>query len=341
MLNNAVRICKLVKDVLNLQRHYFLFNKFPLFAMKNYKILIFIAFGVLLLSGCRSSKGGGKGAYDRNAGSLTNYAVDYSNEETDAMGRDLALEARRWLGTPYRYGGTDRNGTDCSGLVMELYRTVCAMKIPRTTVQQNSYCTKVARNKARAGDLVFFGSVKGGGSVSHVGLYIGEGEMIHASSSRGVMISRIDAGYWGDRFCSVGRVDGAYSSWAKTDRGAKASKKKGSKGTERNHDPYSPSLPSPMSPVPVPIGEIAYDAMPLGNTQPIMDAGVHASGEGVAASGELTVMVAPVGIDKEERPLPTPSPSITVSADPVASIDLLDLIINQKVDSIFSDRFMD
>lgn len=142
------------------------------------------------------------------------------------MGRDLASEARRWLGTPYRYGGRDRNGTDCSGLVMELYRTVCAMKIPRTTVEQKSYCTKVARNKARMGDLVFFGSGKSENSVSHVGLYIGKGEMIHASSSRGVMVSRVDAGYWGDRFRGIGRIDGAYASWAKTDRGAKSSKKK-------------------------------------------------------------------------------------------------------------------
>ena len=128
--------------------------------MKLSRIIVFIALCVTLLSGCRSSKGGGKSAYEGNAGSMTNYAVDYSNEESDAMGRDLASEARRWLGTPYRYGGRDRNGTDCSGLVMELYRTVCAMKIPRTTVEQKSYCTKVARNKARMGDLVFFGSGK-------------------------------------------------------------------------------------------------------------------------------------------------------------------------------------
>lgn len=54
---------------------------------------------------------------------------------------------------PYRYGGQDRDGTDCSGLVMEVYRKVCLVKIPRTTKTQKSYCLEVARNKARAGDL--------------------------------------------------------------------------------------------------------------------------------------------------------------------------------------------
>ena len=62
--------------------------------MKLSRIIVFIALCVTLLSGCRSSKGGGKSAYEGNAGSMTNYAVDYSNEESDAMGRDLASEAR-------------------------------------------------------------------------------------------------------------------------------------------------------------------------------------------------------------------------------------------------------
>ncbi len=61
--------------------------------MKLSRIIVFIALCVTLLSGCRSSKGGGRSAYEGNAGSMTNYAVDYSNEESDAMGRDLASEA--------------------------------------------------------------------------------------------------------------------------------------------------------------------------------------------------------------------------------------------------------
>lgn len=294
------------------------------------------------LSGCRSSKGGAKGnSYGNNAGGMTNYAVDYSKEETDAMGRDLASEARRWLGTPYRYGGRDRSGTDCSGLVMELYRTVCAMKLPRTTVEQKSYCTEVARNKARVGDLVFFGSGKGAGSVSHVGLYIGQGEMIHASSSRGVMVSRVDAGYWGDRFRSIGRVDGAYDSWASTDRGKASKKKEGkSKDKDKQRGPAPFEVPAPLpsaaGQLPVPVAEIAYDKLPSRSASP-------ASSEAVTGGQTDEMAIAAVaGRTSDAAPAKNGSAQVApVDSDPVASIDLLDLIINQKADSIFSDRFMD
>ena len=112
--------------------------------MKPFRIISLIAVAAMLLAGCRSHKANVSSPH----GQWGNGYHDYSSEVTDAMGADLAEEARGWLGTPYRYGGADRRGTDCSGLVMELYRSVCATKLPRTTVEQKSYCTKVARNKA-------------------------------------------------------------------------------------------------------------------------------------------------------------------------------------------------
>lgn len=166
-------------------------------------------FLALLVSGCHSSRS----AVNRStsAGVVREYATD---ESPDAMGRELVDAALKWLGTRYRYGGDSRNGTDCSGLVMRLYSDVCALKLPRTTLGQRDYCTGLKRKEARPGDLVFFGSSKGNSSVSHVGVYIGKGEMVHASSSRGVVVSDIDKGYWADRFKGAGRVDGAHRSWA-------------------------------------------------------------------------------------------------------------------------------
>ena len=355
VLNSIIPFCKLVKVVLNLQNNIqcpFLRIaadelRFP-GIMKLSHIIILLLSGLLLLSGCRSSKGGGKNAYKGNAAGMTNYAVDYSNEEYDAMGDDLASEARKWLGTPYRYGGRDRNGTDCSGLVMELYRTVCSMKIPRTTVEQKSYCTKVARNKARAGDLVFFGSGKGTGSVSHVGLYIGKGEMIHASSSRGVMVSKVDAGYWGERFRSVGRIDGAYTAWANTGRGVKSDKKKGARpagGDDLYPVPETPSeIPSPVSPVPVPVAEIAYNQLPASAASASAATPGAASAAAPVVDGRLPVSgELAMAVDAQKK-ADAASPARREAADktdPVASIDLLDLIINQKADSIFSESFMD
>lgn len=221
-----------------------------------------MAFAVLLVSGCHSSR-----RVTSQGDPVTNR--DYTaTESPDAMGRELVDAALKWLGTRYRYGGDSHNGTDCSGLVMRLYSDVCDIKLPRTTLGQRDYCTGLKRKEARPGDLVFFGSSKSNSSVSHVGIYIGKGEMVHASSSRGVVVSDIDNGYWADRFKGVGRVDGAQNSWAM------ARRKKGGK----DNGSLLPGLPR---------------------------------GEG------NTVRNAEV------------------------SVDLLDVIINAKVDSIFSNQFMD
>lgn len=176
---------------------------------------------VLMFSGCRSSKG--VTASDANkykpaveVGKVddTRQSDDYSGDVSYDMGFALVAEAKKWFGAPYRFGGADRSGTDCSGLVMSVYLKVCKIKLPRTTSDQKAYCTKMARNNAQVGDLVFFGSSKKSSSTSHVGIYIGNGEMIHASSSHGVMVSEIDSGYWGKRFQGVGRVENARVAWA-------------------------------------------------------------------------------------------------------------------------------
>ncbi|MDE6265958.1 MAG: C40 family peptidase [Muribaculaceae bacterium] len=122
--------------------------------------------------------------------------------------RNLVKEAMTWIGTPYQYGGHSRKGTDCSGFVMEVYGSAAGKKLPRSSREQESLCKRIKRQQLEAGDLVFFGGTKGGGRVAHVGMYIGGNKMIHASTSRGVMVSRIDDPYFGPRFFSAGKVPG-------------------------------------------------------------------------------------------------------------------------------------
>lgn len=294
------------------------------------QILAVFAACVLLLSGCKSSKsivvrgGAGYGT------TTTTVKRDYSHEHADPMGLDLVEEARTWLGTPYRYGGRDRSGTDCSGMMMELYRNVCAVKIPRTTKEQKSYCTEVARNKTRVGDLVFFGSRNG---VSHVGLYIGKGEMIHASSSRGVMVSNIDGGYWGDRYIGAGRVAGAEKGWA-----ANAGRSKRKRGGKVDKKPEA---------VP-PVMEVPTVDRPLGVPAVTLEELASVSCAGHSDDNEVELAAAGEVVRKPENPPATGNNAAAVSTEPegaagdaVEAIDLLDLIINEKVDSIFSNRFMD
>ncbi len=92
---------------------------------------------------------------------------------------ELVETAKRFIGIPYRWGGTTSdNGFDCSGLTMVCYR-LNGLNLPRVSRSQFKTGRWVARNKLRPGDLVFF-ATKGGTRVTHVGMYIGSGNFIHA-----------------------------------------------------------------------------------------------------------------------------------------------------------------
>lgn len=130
----------------------------------------------------------------------------YSNDPK--VGKALVKSARGWLGTPYRYGGQTKKGTDCSGMTMVLFRDVAGVAIPRNSAAQRDYCFEIPKRRLEPGDLVFFRTSKGSGKVTHVGLYIGDGKMIHASSSRGVIISDLDEKYYLNHYHSSGRVFG-------------------------------------------------------------------------------------------------------------------------------------
>ena len=124
---------------------------------------------------------------------------------------DPGLLARaRGIASPMERGKT-KEGADCSGLVMEVYRQVCGVKLPRSSAAQSMWCQPVAPEKMQPGDLVFFSADSM--QVSHVGMFIGDGQMIHASSSRGVMVSPLNNPYWLSRFYSIGRVASAETAW--------------------------------------------------------------------------------------------------------------------------------
>ena len=109
-----------------------------------------------------------------------------------------------WLGVPYKYGGTDRNGIDCSAFVGMVFKEVYGVTLHRTANDMLRDVTLVARESLREGDLLFFTNSKG--KVSHVGIYLKEGLFAHASTSNGVSVSRMDGGYWQKHFYKGGRV---------------------------------------------------------------------------------------------------------------------------------------
>ncbi len=117
---------------------------------------------------------------------------------------EIIAEAETWLGAPYVYGGEAKDGVDCSGFVMEVYSAV-GIKIARTATSQYLQSEKIPKENCRAGDLIFFGN---SGKISHVGIFVGENKMIHASSSRGVIVSSLDESYYLNNYAGAGRVLG-------------------------------------------------------------------------------------------------------------------------------------
>ncbi|WP_447555737.1 C40 family peptidase [Vreelandella sp. EE22] len=105
----------------------------------------------------------------------------------------LLAQHQRWSGTPYRIGGTTQRGVDCSGLVRNIYRDTFNLELPRSTTDQVHEGRLIDRQELQAGDLVFF---RPPGPYNHVGIYMGDGYFLHASSSQGVIISSMNNGYW-------------------------------------------------------------------------------------------------------------------------------------------------
>lgn len=110
-----------------------------------------------------------------------------------------------WIGTPYRLGGSSKNGVDCSKFVAELYDQVFNTSVGYNS--RNIYSKvdmKVAKSDLQPGDFVFF-KIRSR-NISHIGIYLGDNRFAHASSSRGVMISNLNDAYWKRYYFNGGRV---------------------------------------------------------------------------------------------------------------------------------------
>lgn len=124
-------------------------------------------------------------------------------KETNSTAEEIIATAKKYIGAPYLWGGITPAGFDCSGYMQYVFK-IHAITLPRTSVQQSNYGTYVARSQLQPGDLVFF--VTGSNGVSHVGMYIGNNEFIHCSTSSGVIISSMNNSYWSARYHSGRRV---------------------------------------------------------------------------------------------------------------------------------------
>ena len=177
--------------------------------MKNIFRIFFLVFVSLAVVSCGSRKSTStKPKPNYSTENIRNLNSKYIGKNSSTVNRILE-DAEDFLGTPYKFGGTTKSGLDCSGLVITVYDEN-NVKLPRRSSEQALEGKKIEISEAKPGDLLFF-STSGNGKVSHVGIVKeiktkGEIIFIHASTTKGVIISSLNEKYWNKAFLFARRV---------------------------------------------------------------------------------------------------------------------------------------
>jgi hypothetical protein len=134
------------------------------------------------------------------------YCLLLDTEVESLPNRQLLETVDNWYGVRYRTGGNTRSGVDCSGFTVAVYAALYGIALPRVSREQYRISRKISTTELQEGDLVFF-DTRGGGYVSHVGVYLGNNKFIHASVSKGVMVNDLFESYYMKRYIGGGRID--------------------------------------------------------------------------------------------------------------------------------------
>lgn len=173
--------------------------------MSKYIQIVLTSLLTFLLVSCFSSKSSAD--YNSEFRKLARAGLKLGFDISEDDDKNLMLECANWIGVKYKYGGNDKRGVDCSGLTCNIYKKVYNQSLHRSSFDQHSKdVKKVKRSKLKTGNLVFFatGSTN---KVSHVGIYLKDNKFIHASSSRGVVVSDLRDEYYKNRLVSGGIVN--------------------------------------------------------------------------------------------------------------------------------------
>ena len=138
----------------------------------------------------------------QNSTSASSFLADISPEAKSLLGplfregddKDLYSAIAPWMGVPYKYGGTDYSGVDCSAFVAAVYKKAYRLRLPRTAAEMLREFQEIGVNQLSEGDLLFFSNSKG--KVSHVAIYLKDDTFVHSSTSKGVSLARLSCYYW-------------------------------------------------------------------------------------------------------------------------------------------------
>lgn len=161
--------------------------------MRFRKIFLLILLLPLLFSACKSRKHRLKGqpgeTFQLSASISQKYSALIGVEESNITNGRLYTFIDQWMGTPYRFGGLDKEGIDCSGFALLLEQQVYGINLPRMTSQQVTNIKRKYEEQLQEGDLVFFDF--DGKKFSHVGIYLQNDYIVHASTKKGIMLVKL------------------------------------------------------------------------------------------------------------------------------------------------------
>ncbi|CAL94820.1 C40 family peptidase [Azoarcus olearius] len=133
-------------------------------------------------------------------------ATATAGDDYATAAQELINQGMSYLGIRYRFGGSSpESGLDCSGLVQNVFRNALGLDLPRTAREMSNLGDKIGRQELKPGDLVFFNTMRR--AFSHVGIYVGDGQFLHAPSrGGGVRVEDMGTSYWAKRFNGARRL---------------------------------------------------------------------------------------------------------------------------------------
>ena len=165
--------------------------------MKSYLGILIV--GVFILTSC----GGKKKTVGKSHNIQAKYASLLEVDKSAIKNIKLYAFIDEWYGVKYKYGGTSKSGVDCSGFCNQLYRNVYSKQLKRSAKDIAKQTKRVGLRNLKEGDLVFFNI---SGKNSHVGVYLMNNRFVHASTSKGVIISNLTNSYYKKAFNKGGRL---------------------------------------------------------------------------------------------------------------------------------------
>ena len=169
------------------------------------KVLALASFSVILTACSSNSDQNVKGPIKAKAGIFKTNRVISNLDDQIMVIANLSEHQQEWQGTRYRIGGNSKSGVDCSGFMQITFRDLFGIDLPRMTVDQAKEGTKISKSELRTGDLVFFNTGRGPNG-KHVGVYVKNGQFLHASTKGGVIYSDMDSPYWTKTFWQARRL---------------------------------------------------------------------------------------------------------------------------------------